>query len=86
MLLGLSFFDDEVEAISIIDSLTSKKIKSIHRATIFPSTHYVASKERKDQIIEDIKIELKEKLNILKKKVSFLRLKELSNAQNMILR
>ncbi|AIT08930.1 excinuclease ABC subunit B [Candidatus Francisella endociliophora] len=60
--IRVEFFDDEIEAISIIDSLTSKKIKSIHRATIFPSTHYVASKERKEQIIEDIKIELKERI------------------------
>lgn len=60
--IRVEFFDDEIEAISIIDSLTSKKIKSIHRATIFPSTHYVASKERKEIVIEEIKKELKERV------------------------
>ncbi|WP_150466489.1 excinuclease ABC subunit UvrB [Francisella sp. SYW-9] len=60
--IRVEFFDDEIEAISIIDSLTSKKIKSIHRATIFPSTHYVASKERKEIVIEEIKEELKERV------------------------
>lgn len=60
--IRVEFFDDEIEAISVIDSLTSKKIKSLHRATIFPSTHYVASKERKDIVIEEIKAELKERV------------------------
>ncbi|MEY8716405.1 excinuclease ABC subunit UvrB [Francisella philomiragia] len=60
--IRVEFFDDEIEAISVIDSLTSKKIKTLHRATIFPSTHYVASKERKDIVIEEIKVELKERV------------------------
>ncbi|ALB01823.1 excinuclease ABC subunit B [Francisella persica ATCC VR-331] len=60
--IRVEFFDDEIEAISIIDSLTSKQIKSLHRATIFPSTHYVASKERKEIVIEEIKKELKERV------------------------
>lgn len=60
--IRVEFFDDGIEAISIIDSLTSKKIKSLHRATIFPGTHYVASKERKEIVIEEIKKELKERV------------------------
>ncbi|ABI82691.1 excinuclease ABC subunit UvrB [Francisella tularensis] len=65
--IRVEFFDDEIEAISVIDSLTSKKLKSLHRATIFPSTHYVASKERKEIVIEDIKKELKERVKYFKK-------------------
>ncbi|MFV9931168.1 MAG: excinuclease ABC subunit UvrB [Francisella endosymbiont of Hyalomma asiaticum] len=60
--IRVEFFDDEIEVISIIDSLTSKKIKSLHWATIFPGTHYVASKERKEIVIEEIKKELKERV------------------------
>ncbi|MBK2111560.1 excinuclease ABC subunit UvrB [Francisella tularensis subsp. novicida FSC159] len=65
--IRVEFFDDEIEAISVIDSLTSKKIKSLHRATIFPSTHYVASKERKEIVIEEIKKELKERVKYFEK-------------------
>uniref|UniRef100_UPI00398BFB68 excinuclease ABC subunit UvrB n=1 Tax=Francisella tularensis TaxID=263 RepID=UPI00398BFB68 len=65
--IRVEFFDDEIEAISVIDSLTSKKLKSLHRATIFPSTHYVASKERKEIVIEDIKKELKERVKYFEK-------------------
>ncbi|MFT4693208.1 MAG: excinuclease ABC subunit B [Francisella sp.] len=60
--IRVKFFDDEIEEINTIDSLTSKRIKKMHRATIFPSTHYVASKERKESVIEEIKIELKERV------------------------
>ncbi len=60
--IRVKFFDDEIEEISTIDSLTSKKIKKLHRSTIFPSTHYVASKERKESVIEEIKAELKERV------------------------
>lgn len=60
--IRVEFFDDEIESISLIDSLTSKKIKPLHRATIFPSTHYVASKDRKEQVIKQIKEELKERI------------------------
>ena len=63
----VEFFDDEIEAISIIDSLTSKKTQKIHRATIFPSTHYVASKERKSEVVEQIKVELKEQVKYFEK-------------------
>ncbi|AJI46223.1 excinuclease ABC subunit UvrB [Francisella tularensis subsp. novicida] len=65
--IRVEFFDDEIEAISVIDSLTSKKLKSLHRATIFPSTHYVASKERKEIVIEEIKKELKERVKYFEK-------------------
>lgn len=58
----VKFFDDEIEEVSTIDSLTSKKIKKLYRATIFPSTHYVASKERKNEVIEKIKVELKDRV------------------------
>ncbi|MGQ4002291.1 excinuclease ABC subunit UvrB [Francisellaceae bacterium CB300] len=65
--IRVKFFDDEIEEINTIDSLTSKKIKKMHRATIFPSTHYVASKERKESVIEEIKIELKERVKHFEK-------------------
>ncbi|MDE4994584.1 excinuclease ABC subunit B, partial [Francisella tularensis subsp. holarctica] len=65
--IRVEFFADEIEAISVIDSLTSKKLKSLHRATIVPSTHYVASKERKEIVIEDIKKELNERVKYFKK-------------------
>ena len=63
----VEFFDDEIEAISIIDSLTSKKTQKIYRATIFPSTHYVASKERKSEVVDQIKVELKEQIKYFEK-------------------
>lgn len=58
----VEMFDDEIEAIHCIDPLTSKKIRSVHRATIFPGTHYVTSRERQLEVIEQIKEELVERV------------------------
>jgi len=60
--IRVEFFDDEIENISEIDSLTLKKIRNLHRATVFPSSHYVASRDRKESVVEAIKVELKERL------------------------
>ena len=63
----IELFDDEVESISIFDPLTNKAIKKIPRVTIFPKTHYVTPREKLMQMIEDVKVELKDRLAVLKK-------------------
>jgi len=58
----ISLFDDEVEYIKVIDSLTGKTLKDISRITIYPKTHYVTPREVLLNAIEDIKIELNERI------------------------
>ena len=59
----ISLFDDEVEYIKVIDSLTGKTIKDISRITIYPKTHYVTPREVLLNAIEDIKLELNERVH-----------------------
>lgn len=54
----VELFDDEIESIKLIDSFTGKVKVTTYRATIFPSTHYVSSKERQESMVEEIKDEL----------------------------
>ena len=58
----IGLFDDEIESIHHIDPLTGKMQKALTRETIFPKTHYVTTKERIKQVIELIKLELKQRL------------------------
>ncbi len=63
----VELFDDEVENISFFDPLTGKVERKVPRITIFPKTHYVTPRERILQMIDDVKIELKDRLNVLEK-------------------
>ena len=62
----VEIFDDEIEAISLIDALTGEKITNVFRSTIFPGTHYVSSKERQKSMVEEIKTELCQRLDYFK--------------------
>jgi excinuclease ABC subunit B len=54
----LELFGDEIEAISQFDPLTGKKLRPMKRVTIFPKTHYVASRERTLKAVNTIREEL----------------------------
>ena len=54
----LSLFDDVVESITLFDPLTGQIFNKIQRFTIYPSSHYVTSRETTIKAIEKIKKEL----------------------------
>jgi len=59
--IRVEMFDDEVENLSWFDPLTGEKLKSLHRVTVYPKTHYVTPKSTILNILDDIKIELAER-------------------------
>ena len=54
----LSLFDDEIDAITLFDPLTGQIFNKIQRFTIYPSSHYVTSREATIKAVEKIKHEL----------------------------
>ncbi len=58
----LELFDDEIEALSLLDPLTGKIRQKVPRFTIYPKTHYVTPRERVLAAVETIKIELRERV------------------------
>lgn len=60
--LRVEFFGDVVESIKEIDPLRGKPIRAIERTIIYPSTHYVAPREKLIRAIKTIKEELKERI------------------------
>ncbi len=58
----LELFDDEVEALSLLDPLTGKIRQKVPRFTIYPKSHYVTPRERVLAAVETIKIELRERV------------------------
>ncbi len=60
--IRIELFDDEIERISFFDPLTGVVERSVPRVTIYPKTHYVTPRETILNAIEQIKVELKERL------------------------
>jgi excinuclease ABC subunit B len=58
----LNFFGDTVETIQEIDPLTGKVVKELNRITVYPATHYVTTVEIREKAIQNIKEELKERI------------------------
>ena len=59
----VSLFDDEVESITLFDPLTGQIFNKIQRFTIYPSSHYVTSRETTIKAMEKIKNELRDRVS-----------------------
>ena len=63
----IEFFGDEIEAISIVDSLTGEKVAEHEDLSIYPATHYVTSEDRLAEAVDRIEHELQERLALFEK-------------------
>ncbi|BBP45208.1 UvrABC system protein B [Thiosulfatimonas sediminis] len=75
----IELFDDEVEKIVWFDPLTGETLSRPSRVTIYPKSHYVTPRERVLEMIEQVKIDLKlrlEELRAMHKLVEAQRLEE----------
>ena len=78
----IEFFDDEIDRISEIDTLTGHIISSMKNVSIFPASHFVVSDEKLHQGIERIKVELEERLAELKSENKLLAAERLEQRTN----
>jgi excinuclease ABC subunit B len=63
----VELFDDVIESIAIFDPLTGEVQQKVPRFTLYPKTHYVTPRARMVDAIDQIKAELKERLEVLYK-------------------
>ena len=78
----IEFFDEEIDRISEIDTLTGKVINNLKNVSIFPASHFVVSDDKLKVAIERIKKELKERLDELKKDNKLLAAERLEQRTN----
>lgn len=62
----IEFFDDEIERITEIDSLTGEVRRELEHVAIFPNSHYVVAPEKMERAIKDIEKELAEQVAYFK--------------------
>jgi excinuclease ABC subunit B len=58
----LELFDDQIDSLQFFDPLTGKTKQRIARFTVYPGSHYVTPRETVLRAVEDIKVELRERL------------------------
>ncbi len=63
--IRIELFDDQIESLSYFDPLTGKISQKVSRLTIYPKSHYVTPKERILEIIDDVKLELAQRVKEL---------------------
>ncbi|MGI8521538.1 MAG: excinuclease ABC subunit UvrB [Actinomycetota bacterium] len=63
--IRIELFGDEVDRIVLLDTLTGEITGELDHVTIYPGSHYVASRERMSAAIEAIEQELAEQLGML---------------------
>ena len=78
----IEFFDDEIDRISEIDTLTGVVTKNLKNVSIFPASHFVVSDEKLKAAIERIKKELAERLAVLKEENKLLAAERLEQRTN----
>ncbi|MBS0374807.1 MAG: excinuclease ABC subunit UvrB [Proteobacteria bacterium] len=62
----VQLFDEEIESLTYFDPLTGELLRKVPRLTIFPSSHYVTPRERLTNVLDDIKEELRQRLEVLR--------------------
>jgi excinuclease ABC subunit B len=60
--LRVELFGDEIERITVVDTLTGEQLGEPEEVVIFPATHYVAGEERMQTAIAGIEAELQQRL------------------------
>ena len=61
----IELFGDEVERLSLIDPLRGTRLAELEQLTIYPASHYVTPKERMEQALRAIEVELQDTLGDL---------------------
>ena len=58
----IELFDDQIESLMLFDPLTGRIRQKIPRFTVYPSSHYVTPRQTVLRAIENIKVELRDRL------------------------
>jgi len=62
----IELFDDEIDSLSYFDPLTGEVLRRVPRLTVFPKTHYVTPREKLIAALDEIEVELRDRLKYLR--------------------
>ncbi len=67
MALRIEFFGDDIENINEIDPLTGDILAPVQKTIIYPASHYVSARDNIKRAMDDIRVELQERLQFFKR-------------------
>ena len=62
----VELFDEEIEGLSYFDPLTGEVLRKVARLTIYPKTHYATPRDTIVKAIDEIRLELRDRLRDLR--------------------
>ena len=74
----IEFWGDEIERLSIIDPTSGDMINQLDQVSIYPAKHFVLPAERIDQAADEIRAELRERLEYFRKEGKMLEAQRLN--------
>ena len=78
----IQFWGDEIESIILLDPLTGEILSEKNSISIYPAKHFVTSEEKLKLAVKNIKLELSEHLDFLKKNNKLLEAQRLESRTN----
>jgi excinuclease ABC subunit B len=70
--IRIEFWDDEIEKLSIIDSITGEVLKEVDSAAVYPAKYFVSNREQVQKAIYNIEQELEERLKYFRSEEKYL--------------
>ena len=70
--IRLEFWDDEIEKISVIDSITGDVLQEIESSPIYPAKYFVTNRDRTQKAIYSIEQELEDRLKYFRDQEKYL--------------
>ena len=70
--IRIELWDEDVERISIIDSITGNIIREVESAPIYPAKYFVTDRDKMQKAIYNIELELAERLEVFRKEEKYL--------------
>ena len=80
--IRIEMFDDEVDRLLEFDVLTGEVLAQRNHVAIFPASHYVTSRENLERAMDDIRVELDERLQELNSNFKLLEAQRLEQRTN----
>ena len=80
--LRIEMFDDTVERLTEIDTLTGEMTEDLNKLSVFPASHYVTKGEKLQRAVDAIHAELDEQLALLRRENKLLEAQRLEQRTN----